>query len=198
MSKIGFHGTSISLGARPGVFETDTFAYRVFQGRGFDGYFNTGVGGNTSAQMAARFAADIIAKQPTHVCIEIPHINDYYGNIPCPVTESNVAQMVAAALGAGIKTTLINHQLVRDSNMINAMQPRLEASWRLSAIPGVAFADCWQDFVWRYFVTNGGPTFDALYAMNGSVMDPQHPSALGHAAMASRILANPRACSLAN
>jgi hypothetical protein len=197
-SKIVFIGTSITLGVRPGVVETDTFAYKVASARGFTEYLNKGVGMNTSAQMLARFHADVIEQNPTNVCIEIPHITDYYhGPIQPPRTESNVRSMVQMAQMANIRVTLITHLLTRDAAMIAAMQPRREVSWRLQGIPDVAFADCYHDFVWANF-TMPGAAFDALYAVDGNgAIDVQHPSALGQARMASVILANPAACSIA-
>jgi acyl-CoA thioesterase-1 len=65
------------------------------------GSTNAGVGGNTSAQMLARFDADVVAKNPRVVVI-LAGTNDLY-QATTTVAPTSIFNMVQKALAANIK-----------------------------------------------------------------------------------------------
>lgn len=73
-----------------------------------NGYLNRGISGQTSAEIRARFAADVVAKHPRVVVIGAG-INDIAEN-QGPVTDqeiiANIAAMATAAEQAGIKVVI--------------------------------------------------------------------------------------------
>lgn len=189
MSKIVFHGDSVTLGVRAGVVKADTYAQRVGLARGFSSIVNTGIGGNTSTAGLARFGSDVLAQSPDAVSIMFG-INDVYAATPPATYKANLRQMVAMAKDAGIRATVLSASFVRSTPYINAFPAYLDAAQEAAQSEGVPFVDCYREFEHAYFLPLP-MVFDALH------VDHQHPAPAGHKLIADLICkpANAAACS---
>lgn len=188
MSKIVFHGDSVTYGIRPGVTQADTFAQIVGTARGFSSIVNTGVPGDTSSGGLARYSADVLAQGPDAVCIMFG-INDIWAGVTPGTYESNIAAMVQQAKANGIRPTLLTPNLVRGTSYIQAFPPYLDSLRCIAATEGVPLVDCYLRFEDVYFLYPQAK-FDALWT------DYQHPAASGHKLIADLILSpwNSAAC----
>lgn len=76
-----------------------------------------GIGGQTSREMLARFATDIVAKKPDWVTISCG-VNDVWhgaGGVPLEGYEKNVTAMVDQAQAAGIKVLLMTATVIGEN-----------------------------------------------------------------------------------
>ncbi len=194
MSKIAFIGDS-NTATRPGngIYQADTFSQKIANARGFTSVVNAGVGGNTTAQMLARFSTDVLATNPDHVVIS-PGINDYAGGVSLATMEANIDSMVTAALGHGCGVTLFVPPLVCSTPFIENIPPYNDVIKKVASDNSVPCVDLYFEFMQVYFTTlNKNP---ALF--NGLYVDYQHVSALGHTFVRDAVIkaANWRACAL--
>lgn len=63
--------------------------------------YNSGIDGNTTAQLLARFEEDVAAVQP-ECCLILGGANDIFRDVPAPVTKANLAQLYDDCTDAGI------------------------------------------------------------------------------------------------
>lgn len=102
---------------------------------------NKGVPNNTSTQMAARFATDIVANAPDMVLIESAAVNDIPAGISAAINKANIESMIQAALAAGIQPILLTQNLVASSAWIDAMPPYLAGTRALAGAYGLRLID---------------------------------------------------------
>ncbi|AXT46341.1 SGNH/GDSL hydrolase family protein [Chromobacterium rhizoryzae] len=189
MSSIVFHGDSVTYGVRTGVTQSDTFAQKIGNARGFSSIINTGVPGNTSSQGLARFQSDVLSHSPDAVCIMFG-INDVYYNISTSDFKNNITSMVQMAKNANCRPTIITPNLVRSTPYINAFPAYLDALRSVSKATSTPIVDAYLRFEDVYFIYTSSQ-FDSLWA------DYQHPSSSGHQLIADLVLQdyNCSACS---
>lgn len=175
MSGIVFFGDSVTLGARPGVTEPQTFAHLVASAANRP-YLNKGIGGNTSSDGLARFSADVLANSPDYVAIMFG-INDAFYSVPVATYKANLLSMVTQAKAANIKPVLLTPNLVTDATL-QATMPAYVQACREVAAQSVPLIDVYAAFCEGSF-SPGGATFAGWY------VDTQHQSPSGHASIAS-------------
>ena len=180
MTTIVFIGDS-QTAVRSPVTQAQTYAQIVGAARGFGTIINAGVGGNTAADMLARFSTDVLSHSPDAISI-MAGVNDNGGNNSVSVAtfQSNMDAMVVAGLGEGAGVTILTPFFVRGGDWISRFQPYLDAMQTVAYNRSIPCVDVYRRLPDEYFYLNGA-TFDALW------QDYQHPSANGHALIASLI-----------
>jgi lysophospholipase L1-like esterase len=103
---------------------------------------NSGVNGNTTTQMAARFAADVVAYAPDYVAI-MGHVNDPTNSAATVV--ANYTAMVAAARSAGIIPIIVAAPPYNSQPA--SLQDANRKLWRLAQTLEVQFIDPWIDCI---------------------------------------------------
>lgn len=88
------------------VAASPTVTMAMLSGQRLRQRFQRGVPGQTTGQMAARFASDIVAHAPQAVVI-LGGTNDSANAVPVSTFLANIDQMVQAALAAGIRPFVI-------------------------------------------------------------------------------------------
>ena len=94
---------------------------------------NAGAGGDTAADMLARFEADVLAHEPTWVTISAG-CNDALQAVGLPEYAASMTSMIDSALGAGISVGLLTptcfepHFMGADANRLNDQIERY-AEW---------------------------------------------------------------------
>lgn len=135
---------------------------------------NKGVPSNTSTQMAARFAADIVANAPACVLIEEAFVNDLPTGISAATEQANLQAMITAAKNAGIKPVLLTQNLVASSTWINAAPPYLANTRALAGTNNIKLIDWMRlDFETWFYLPNPNVAFAAYED------DYQHPNDAG-------------------
>lgn len=135
---------------------------------------NKGVANNTSTQMAARFAADIVANHPDCVLIEQAFVNDLPSSISAATEQANLQAMISSAQAAGIKPVLLTQNLVASSTWINAAPPYLANTRALAGTNGIRLIDWMRlDFETWFYLPNPNVAFQAYED------DYQHPNDAG-------------------
>ena len=138
---------------------------------------NSGVSGNTSTQMVARFEADVMAYHPAMVSIEACY-NDDGSGISVGTCTSNVTTMIQLAQRAGARVTLWIPTFSCTPALDSAIAPYRTAIRGLAVTFSTDSFDTYNDFV-----ALPGPTQTSYFNPG----DCQHFSALGLAWMNSLI-----------
>jgi lysophospholipase L1-like esterase len=187
MKKIVCHGDSLTLGAEQEVYH----GWPALFGNSLGvKTINTGIGGDTTAGMLARFSADVLSQKPDFVIItggtndlwwdlnirtimanlysmafQASHhgIAPIFG-IPLPICVERVKAQDAASPVNGYKTCV--EKLVR---LTNELKSRAETS----EIPCIDF--------YKGFLTENGEIREALFMEDGL-----HPNRIGHRLMAEK------------
>lgn len=105
---------------------------------------NAGVNGNTTTQMAARFATDVVAYAPNYVAI-MGHVNNLGASISSAQTVIDYTTMITAARAAGIIPIIVTAPPYNTSP--STLQAYNRALWRLAQTLRVQFVDPWQDSI---------------------------------------------------
>lgn len=185
-----FIGDSITAASGGGAFQSmfwgPGWVYAAtFAARGsVQLLWNAGISGNTTTQMSARFAADVVANNPDVVVIlggtnDVPGVTA--GTTPLATVRSNLQSMVSASRAAGILPVLCLIPPRADTAPNAASVQRINAMIRsLAQQNDVTVVDFYSVLV---NPSNGG------YA-SGLSGDGIHPSASGMTVMANKFLAD--------
>ena len=176
--KIVWHGDSITLGVRPGVVESQTFAHLISTALGA-AYVNTGIAGDTTTGMLARFNSAVVANAPDWVNLMVGE-NDQGAGISVATFESNLRAMIGLAIQNGIRVALMTPNMSEQAPL-QAVVPAYNAvTQKLAAIYNIPFIDVYA--WWALWSFNpGGASYAAYFN------DAQHPGPAGHQAIASLI-----------
>jgi len=180
MADIVFLGDSITVGVRGGVVQADTFAYKIADAQSAS-YVNSGISGNSIAQMLARFDTDVTAHAPRWVGVMVGH-NDTAHGTSLVSFESSVRQIIEKALASGIRPVLIPSPFCRETTIRNGMVPYHAITRKLAKRYGVALVDPYQHFA--VMATVNSATYNGYYSLSGGA-DLEHPSPAGHSAISA-------------
>lgn len=111
-----FHGTSITLGVRPGVTVDQALPTLVAASKKYYPFVNAGIAGNTSTQMLARFESDVLGYSPSMISIECGH-NDPGAGISTTTYSNNITEMVRKAKITGARVTLFVPIFTQDTTL---------------------------------------------------------------------------------
>lgn len=147
-----FHGTSITLGVRAGVTAAQALPNLVGVAKKYIPSINSGIGGNTSAQMLTRFESDCLAYGPSMVSLEAGH-NDPGASIAVGAVGTsgsytdNMAQMIVKAQRAGARVTIFVSIYAQDSTLNSNIAPYRTAARSLASTYGCDLFDLYNDLV---------------------------------------------------
>jgi lysophospholipase L1-like esterase len=149
-------GDSVTRAVRPGVNREQTFCGQLeshLRASGRDAIvINSGVGSDTTSGGLARFDRDVLAHNPTHVCIMFG-LNDAYRPKPDapPLVglaqySANLREMIAQLRSRGITPLVMtsNPFLVREKNV--ALKSYVEAARQVARDEDVALIDLFARF----------------------------------------------------
>lgn len=117
-----FIGTSITLGVRSGVTQTQTIPFLVGQAKKLIPCINAGVGGETSTQLLARFERDVLAYGPTMISLEAGH-NDPGAGVSTATYSANMTEMIRKAKISGARVTVFVPILAQDPTLDASIEP---------------------------------------------------------------------------
>jgi lysophospholipase L1-like esterase len=151
---------------------------------------NMAISSETSAQILARWAADVTALYPKFVVIDAG-INDLSTGVATATTITNLGSMVAAAVAAGIKPVVLsvtpfslgvtNSTAIAGRLTINASLAANVATWGGIYVP-------LDDVLGVYDPAGSAGNRDALdYALQGSEQDGVHMGVAGYQRMTREI-----------
>jgi lysophospholipase L1-like esterase len=169
-------GDSITAGA----YLTNYDTYPGFLGRFTGGItYNSGVGGETTTQILARFSTDVLAHSPKYVFL-MGGTNDVLQNVPAATIENNLATMINMASAAGATTFLLNIPpagpgIYTSANNTEVAQVNAWIATRASA--NVILVD-------DHSALGSGTNIIPAYFID----DEEHPSALGMEVIAKTIV----------
>lgn len=181
LASMGDSQTADRTWVSPPITMAETWTARAAKRKGYANFWNAGIPGNTTTQMLARFASDVLAHKPGAVAL-MGGANDMTSNISAgawvgsgisvATTKSNIKAMVQAAQNARARVTLVSFYPVRESVYLNNA-----AQYRAAFEEIVAETGC--DYLDLYTRLVGLPsaTLDTLYITG----DTNHPNAAGHA-----------------
>lgn len=184
-------GDSITVGVRPaGVLGPAVVAGQEFCALLANGrtVLNRGGSGNTSTQMASRFASDVVAAAPSCVLIQAgandaPSYVYPTGQVSAADFKANLAAMVSQAQAAGIAVTLMTPWVMRNGTWNWNITPYLQAVRDLGKSMGVPVIDIYDRFAELNW-TSTGPGFSNTYDPGSYFNDYVHPAPAGHAEIA--------------
>lgn len=147
-----FIGTSITLGVRPGVVAAQALPNLVGVLKHYIPCTNSGIGGNTSPQMLARYETDVLAYSPGMISIEAgtnePGSNIRVGAIGATGSfTDNIYQMIVKGQRIGAKITLWVSILAQDPSLDASIAPYRTAMRQLAASQGCFTFDTYADMV---------------------------------------------------
>ena len=149
---------------------------------------NVGIGGQTTTQMAARFAADVVAKNPQFAII-MGGVNDILGGVTNVTILANFTTMLNAGLAAGIYPVVIGvlpfrsyisatNAMLQQRDLLNAALKTLVTS---APYNGLYVSP---DPMGVYY-SGGDP--DNLWTLPYAPLDALHPSPAGYIVLAQLI-----------
>lgn len=141
-----FHGTSITLGVRPGVTAAQALPVLVAASKQFVPAINAGLGGDTSTAGLARFERDVLAYQPAMISIEYGH-NEAGAGINTTTFSANITEMVRKAKLSGARVTLFVPIYAQDSTLNASIAPYRTVMRNLAASLGCDLFDLYDDMV---------------------------------------------------
>lgn len=154
----------------------------------FDPALNKGVNGDTTVQMAARFASDVLANAGSFdVAFILAGTNDQFNSVAPATTIANIQSFVTQLVTIGKQVVLFS---ILPRNSLSAAQLAVQAQintalreWikALSSTVPVVFVDCWRDLA-DPALTNG----TAATVPVSALVDGIHPSPAGAYLMAKR------------
>ncbi|MGD0818111.1 MAG: fibronectin type III domain-containing protein [Methanomassiliicoccales archaeon] len=167
-------GDSITAGA----YLTNYDTYPGFLGRFTGGTtINSGIGGENTTQILARFTPDVLAHSPTYVFL-MGGTNDVLQNLSAATIESNLATMCNMASTAGAKTFLLNiPPATIFTSAQNAEVAQVNAWIATQASANVILVN-------DHDILASGTTLIPAYDFG----DGEHPSSLGMAVIAKKIV----------
>lgn len=179
------HGDSMTAerSALGGATVQQTYPALMAGIRGFGNYVNTGISGQRTDQLLARFTADVLVHHAG--CISIMGgANDWTTNISggawvgggtsSATTKANLKSMVQAGQASRARVTLLTPVPVFDTVYINNVADWITKMGEVATETGCAFVDVYSAFI-------ALPTA----VRNSYLLDNQHPNAVGHAYIAS-------------
>jgi lysophospholipase L1-like esterase len=160
----------------------ETYPMRVARRKGYGSVTNVGISGHTTAQMLARFGADVLQHRAGAVSI-MGFVNDMTTNISGGVTwtgagtsvattKANLKSMVQQAQARRARVTLLSCAPIRETVYLNNVAAYLTACSEIASETGCEYID-----VWSAFTALTSNELDALYI----AADTNHPNAAGHA-----------------
>lgn len=173
-----------------------TYPYMVAKKKGYGRWINRGISGQTTTQMAARFAADILSSRPGAISI-MGGVNDLSTNISGPTwvgggipatgvgsTKENYRSMIQAGKAIGARVTVMTFCPVRIAVYLANDDAYLAAIAAVASEEDTEFLD-----VYSAFSALTSEQWDPLYKPG----DPTHPNQAGHAFIAALADSNPNA-----
>ncbi len=165
-----------------GLDDAQRFSRIVGGARGYTNVINAGKSGSTVASLKARLTADALAHNPDVVAVMIG-INDVTA-VPTPtpvaVFKSDLSDIVASIQAAGAICILLTPNLIRISVAGVLFPAYLDAIAEVGREKGCGVVPVYDRFCRKFFASSTAE-WDALF------YDDKHPSAAGHAFMASLI-----------
>lgn len=170
-----------------GAYMVQTYPYVAAQSRAVANVINAGISGNTTTQMNARFATDVLASGAGAMS-EMGFVNDLTtnisggtwvgGGISAATTKANIKAMATAAIAAKAHFTILSAVPVFQTVYLNNASAYLTAVSQICSEVGTA--NCTYVDVYSAFIAAcpGAPPCSLL-------LDEQHPNAAGHAFIAS-------------
>jgi lysophospholipase L1-like esterase len=156
-----------------------TWVNALLQGR-FRVINYAGVGGQTTTQIKARVASDVIAYNPQW-CIVMGGANDIASDVDADVAFGNLTDICDDLVAAGIKVIL---STVTPSTSYNTSQRKAEYASLNAQIAGYAATDV--------TIVDMGSSYqdpgDTSQPISGATYDGVHPSALGAYLMAANLV----------
>lgn len=150
--KIVFFGDSLTASAN--VALSDRWAYKLGIANGYAvaDIINSGISGNRSDQMIARFAADVLANSPA-VLVLMLTVNDRVNGISLASHEANYRSMISQAQTAGIKVVVMSPPLY--TRNLDLWKPWVEKGEEIAGDTGCHYIDCWREYVYAsYYLPN--------------------------------------------
>jgi lysophospholipase L1-like esterase len=165
-----------------GATMAQTYPFLAAKARGYGAVSNVGISGNTTAQMLARFAADVLPHRSGAVSV-MGFVNDLTtnisggswvgGGIDPATTKANLKSMVTQAQAQRCRVTLLTAVPVFETLYLDNAGPYLTAIREIPGETGCEFID-----VYAAFIALDETTRSSL------MLDDQHPNAAGHAYIA--------------
>lgn len=178
-------GDSQTADRATGAKMFQTWTALMAKKKGYGSYWNAGISGNTTAQMLARFATDVLAHRPGAVAI-MGGVNDMTtnlsgstwvgGGMSVATTKANLKSMVQQAQAARARVTLVSSYPIRETVYLNNYAPYLTALNQIAAETGCEFLD-----LYSRLAGLSSAVLDTLYISG----DTNHPNAAGHAYLVS-------------